>query len=114
ITGTLPAARSDAAAVTIGGTAYLVGGYTGTRADAEVLATTDGRHFRAVAALPVPVRYPAAAPFGGKVLVFGGQAVTGTRVGRPVDTIQAVDPARHTASVIGRLPEPLAGAAAFT
>ena len=28
--------------------------------------------------------------------------------------IQAVDPARHTATVIGRLPEPLAGAAAVT
>jgi len=31
-----------------------------------------------------------------------------------VNTIQAVDPARHTCSVIGHLPEPLAGAAAAT
>ena len=34
--------------------------------------------------------------------------------GRAVNVIQAVDPARHTAAVIGHLPEPLAGAAAVT
>ena len=38
----------------------------------------------------------------------------GPRAGQPVDAIQAIDPARHTARVIGRLPEPLAGAAAAT
>ena len=31
-----------------------------------------------------------------------------------MNVIQAVDPARRTAAVIGRLPEPLAGAAAVT
>ena len=31
-----------------------------------------------------------------------------------MNVIQAVDPARRAASVIGRLPEPLAGAAAVT
>ena len=31
-----------------------------------------------------------------------------------MDAIQAVDPARHSAAVIARLPEPLAGAAAVT
>jgi len=56
VTGSLPAPRSDAAAVTIGGTAYVVGGYDGNRPDASVLATTDGRTFTTVAALPVPVR----------------------------------------------------------
>ena len=112
--GSLPAPRSDAAAVTIGSTTYLVGGYDGTRPDAPVLATTDGPAFTTVTALPVPVRYPAAAALGGKIYVFGGQAITGPHAGAPVNVIQAVDPARRTAAVIGDLPEPLAGAAAMT
>ena len=112
--GSLPAPRSDAAAVTIGGTTYLVGGYDGHRPDAAVLATTDGRAFTTVAALPVPVRYPAVAALGGRIYLFGGQAITGPQAGAPVSVIQAVDPARRTAAVIGALPEPLAGAAAVT
>jgi len=112
--GSLPAPRSDAAAVSIGGTTYLVGGYDGTRPDASVLATRDGRTFAVVAALRVPVRYPAVAALDGQIFVFGGQAITGPRAGAPVRTIQEVDPARHTAAVIGELPEPLAGAAAVT
>jgi PQQ-like domain len=112
--GSLPAPRSDAAAVSIGDTTYLVGGYDGTRPDASVLATRDGRTFAVVAALRVPVRYPAVAALDGQILVFGGQAITGPRAGAPVRVIQEVDPARHTATVIGELPEPLAGAAAVT
>lgn len=114
ITGSMPALRSDAAAVTIGATTYVIGGYNGTRADAPVLATTDGRKFTTIADLPVPVRYPAAAALGGQIFVFGGQAITGRHAGAPLDTIQVVDPARHTAAVIGHLPQPLAGAAAMT
>jgi hypothetical protein len=114
VTGSLPAPRSDAAAVTIGGTAYVVGGYDGARPDASVLATTDGGAFTAVAALPVPVRYPAVAALDGVIYVFGGQAITGPDAGAAVKVIQAVAPARHTASVIGTLPEPLAGAVAAT
>ena len=112
--GSMPAPRSDVAAVTIGRTAYLVGGHDGFRPDAAVLATTNGHTFTTVAALPVPVRYPAVAALGGKVFVFGGQALTGPRVGAAVDVIQVVDPARHSAAVIGHLPEPLTGAIAVT
>lgn len=43
VTGSLPAPRSDAAAVSIGGVAYVAGGYDGSKPDAAVLATTDGR-----------------------------------------------------------------------
>jgi PQQ-like domain len=113
-TGSMPAPRSDAAAVTIGATTYVIGGYDGTRADAPVLATTDGRKFTTIADLPVPVRYPAAAALNGQIFVFGGQAITGRHAGAPLDTIQAVDPARHTAAVIGHLPQPVSGAAAMT
>ena len=112
--GSMPAPRSDAVAATIGPTTYVVGGYDGARPDAAVLATTNGRTFTKVAALQIPVRYPAVAALGGKIFVFGGQAITGPHAGAPVNTIQAVNPARHTAAIIGHLPEPLAGAAAVT
>ena len=114
VTGSLPAPRSDAAAVTIAGTAYVVGGYDGSKPDASVLATTDGRTFTTMATLPVPVRYPTVAALNGMIYAFGGQAITGLDAGAAVNVIQVVDPARHTAAVIGRLPEPLAGAAAVT
>lgn len=110
----LPKARSDLTAVTVGATTYLLGGYDGARPDAAVLATTAGRAFRTVAALRVPVRYPAVAALGGKIYVFGGEAVTGPHAGVPVNTIQAVDPARRTSTIVGKLPEPLAGAVAVT
>ena len=113
-TGSMPVRRSDAAAVTVGSTTYVVGGYNGSQPDAAVLATTNGRKFTTAATLRVPVRYPAVAALGGLIYVFGGQAVTGAHAGAPVDTIQAIDPARHTARVIGHLPEPLAGALAVT
>jgi outer membrane protein assembly factor BamB len=112
--GTLPAPRSDSVAVTIGPTAYVLGGYDGNRPQPAVLATTTGRRFAVVARLAVPVRYPAAAAAGGRIYVFGGEAVTGPQAGRPVSTIQVVNPAAGTSAVVGRLPEPLAGAAAVT
>jgi hypothetical protein len=112
--GSLPAPRSDAQAVTIGALTYLIGGYDGSEPDAWVIATTDGRAYTRVAALPVPVRYPAVAALNGQIYAFGGQAVTGPHAGLPVNLIQAVDPARRTAGIVGHLPEPLAGAAAVT
>jgi hypothetical protein len=112
--GSMPAPRSDAAAVTVGPTTYIVGGYDGTHPDAPVLATTNGRTFTTVVALRIPVRYPAVAALGGRIFVFGGQAISGPQAGAPIDAIQMVDPARHAAAVIGHLPEPLAGAAAMT
>jgi outer membrane protein assembly factor BamB len=122
--GSLPAPRSDAAGVTIGNDTYVVGGYDGTHPDAAVLvttglvttglATTGGHTFSTVANLPDPVRYPGVAALDGQIYVFGGQAVTGAQAGKPVDVIQAVDPARHSAAVVGHLPEPLSGAAAMT
>jgi hypothetical protein len=108
------AAAADGAAVSVGAVTYLVGGYDGSRAGAWVLATTDGRSYRKVAELPVPVRYPAVATLGGRIYAFGGQAVTGPHAGAPVSVIQAIDPARGTAAVAGDLPEPLAGAMAVT
>jgi DNA-binding beta-propeller fold protein YncE len=108
--GRLPAARAGLAAVNVGGTAYLVGGSTGA---GDVLATTDGRHFRSVGRLPVPVRDAAVAALGDQIWVFGGQAAAG-----PVSDIQRVTVpgagSHGTARAVlaGHLPRPVTGAAA--
>jgi outer membrane protein assembly factor BamB len=112
--GSLPAPRSDAQAATIGTTTYIVGGFDGSKPDASVVATTNGQTYRTIATLPVPVRYAAVAALGGRIYAFGGEAITGPHAGMPVSVIQAVDPARRTASIVGNLPEALAGAAAVT
>ena len=112
VIGQLPQPRSDASALTIGSTAYIVGGYDGTNADREVLSTTDGTTFHNVTSLPVPVRYPAVAAVGKQIYVFGGQAVGGA--GQPVNAIQMVDPAARTARVVGHLPMALSATTVVT
>jgi hypothetical protein len=112
-TAGLPQPRAGSTTVIIGTTCYVVGGAEGASADREVLATTDGRTFRAVASLPVPVEYPAVAAVDGRSFVFGGTTVGG-RASAPVDDIQRVDPATGQASVVGHLPTPLEGAGAAT
>ena len=109
ITARLPRPRSDVSAVTLGGTAYLLGGYDGARYDGRVLATRDGRRFAVVAALPVPVRYPAVAGIGRQIWVFGGQTPSGL-----TDAIQQVSLATGKAAIVGHLPDPATGATAFT
>ena len=109
VAGRLPGPRSDLSSVTLGGTAYLVGGYDGASYDAAVLATGNGRTFRAVARLPVPVRYAAVAGAGRDIYVFGGQTTAG-----PSRVIQRVNLDTGRATVVGRLPAPVTGATAFT
>jgi hypothetical protein len=101
-------ARADAGAVTIGSTVYVVGGYDGKALEPEVASTTDGRTYSPVAALPVPVRYPALAVLGSQIYVFGGLRANG----HPSNAVQLVDPAKRTAQVVGHLPRALDGAAA--
>lgn len=113
VIGQLPQPRSDTTATSVGNTTVVVGGYDGTTADPSVLTTTDGSSFSTVASLPVPVRYAAVAAIGSSVYVFGGMAVSGPSAGQPVSTIQRVDIATRTATVVGTLPTPLEGAVAF-
>ena len=108
ILGSLPRPRADGDAVTIGGTAYVVGGYDGPSLDPAVLATADGATFRTVTDLSVPVRYPAVAALGGLIYVFGGESLGGL----PVAAVQVVNPGNGTDKVIGQLPLALSGAAA--
>lgn len=110
VSGQLTVARADARAVTIGDTAYVVGGYDGPSMDTAVLATTDGRVFRQVATLPVPVRYPTLAVADGVVYVLGGQNAAGA----PVPTVQEIDPHSGRAVVTGSLGVPLAASVATT
>ncbi len=106
--GKLPTVRSDLSAVTIGKTAYVLGGYDGTTPLASVLATPDGSTFSEVTQLPEPARYLAVATLGGRIYAFGGE----TGNGSASDAIQEVDPKAGTAKVIGHLPGPVSHAGA--
>jgi hypothetical protein len=109
---TLPEARSDLSATTLGGTTYIVGGFDGSAMATDVLATVDGVSFRPVAQLAVPVRYAALAGVGHSLWVVGG--VTSTSEGGTTDTdgVQKVDLLSGRVSVAGRLPRPLGHATA--
>jgi hypothetical protein len=114
----LSSPRSDSAAVTIDGTsgptAYVVGGYTGSSYLPEVLATKDGRTYRDLAALKVPVRYPAVAAAGTTLYVLGGEVASSGSATAATADVQAVDTTTGAVSVVATLPQPLYGAAAFT
>lgn len=107
--GPLPHARSDLAAVTIGAHAYLVGGYDGTILDPAILGTTDGRTYRMVGRLPIPVRYAAVTAIGDLIVVSGGQTSNGSTA-----AIQEFDTRTGRARVAGALPYAVQGAAAVT
>jgi hypothetical protein len=109
VVGHLPQPRADLAAVTIGTSVYLIGGYDGTNATRDVLATSDGVQFHTIAQLPVGVRYPAVAALGDKVFVFGG-ALSGSES----SAVQQIDVRTGSARVIGELPSPRTEAAAVT
>ena len=127
VTGQLPQPRADDEAVTVAGTAYVVGGYDGSTGDTAVLATQNGSSYSTVATLPVDVRYGAVAAAGGKIYVFGGETVPGGTTleystptpttspppGQQVALVQQIDPQTHTARVAGYLPRGVQGAAAF-
>jgi hypothetical protein len=106
--GTLPAARADLSAVTVGDQVVVAGGGASGQADPRVLVTSDGRLFTVVATLPHAVRYAGVVAIGGHVLVIGGEGPSGD-----VRWIQSVDVAAGTAEVVGRLPAPLSHATAL-
>ena len=109
VTGALNRARSDSNGISAGPAGYVIGGYDGTVLDPQVLATTDGRHFRVAARLPVPVRYAGTVAASGLIWVFGGQGAAGA-----TDVIQRIDPATGAAAVVGRLPQAVQGATAIS
>jgi N-acetylneuraminic acid mutarotase len=106
--GQLPTVRSDLSAVALGGRAYVLGGYDGSKPIDSVLATADGRRFTQVATLPAPARYLAVAALGGKIYAFGGEDAAGNAS----DAIREVNVKAGTARVVGHLPHALSHASA--
>jgi len=106
VVGHLPNPASDLSAVPVGDDAVVLGGYDGAQLLDTVLRTADGTSFTTVARLPVAVRYASVATDGSRVYVLGGELASGLDSSQ----IQAVDLAKGTASVVGRLPEPLSHA----
>jgi N-acetylneuraminic acid mutarotase len=107
IAGRLPRPLSDVVATTVGQTVYLVGGYDGTIARAEIYATTDGINFRVVARLPQGLRYPAVAAADGRIVIAGGATASG-----PTNGVYGLDPQTGTVTRIASLPVALAHASA--
>jgi hypothetical protein len=117
VAGQLPTPRADLAAATApNGTVYLAGGYDGSQFSTTVLSTKDGTHFSEVGQLAVPVRYPAVAVDGSRLLVIGGEtgATPGAAAQTAVDDIQSVDLHTGQASVVGHMPRPISHASTAT
>lgn len=112
--GHLPEPRSDLSSVTLGGTAYIVGGFDGTTMTPDVLATADGVTFRSVAKLAVPVRYGAVAGAGNTIWVVGGVLSTSEGGTAETDAIQKVDLTTGQSEVVGHLPQAMGHATALT
>ena len=100
--GTLPRATSDAAVATVGGTAYVIGGYDGAIALDTIVAWRPGVQARVVARLPLSLRYAAVAAVAGQLVIAGG--THGEAAGRE---ILRFDPTSGRVTAIGRLPEAL-------
>jgi YVTN family beta-propeller protein len=105
---TLPAPSSDQAGTAVGGTAYIVGGYTGTRWLDTIVAWRPGSRAHVVAHLPQAVRYAAVTAAAGRVVIAGGSLVSGTAS----SAVYAFDPKSRAVARIGSLPAPTTHAAA--
>lgn len=111
VIGHLPGARADVTAAVIGHTVLLIGGFDGVGPQRDVWASTDGRHFHAIARLPQAVRYAAVVADGECAYVFGGLISGGEYDGRFSNLVQRVCVSGHpSAAAIGHLPMPVAHA----
>ena len=105
--GSLPTPASDVAVASVGGTAYVVGGYDGTNWLDTILAWRPGSPPRVVAHLPFGLRYAAIAADGGRLIVAGGTTPSGIS-----DVILTFNSATGKVLQIGRLPVALTHASA--
>lgn len=110
--GLLPHPRSDAAATQVGNEIIVLGGFDGTAAVPDILATADGTSFHAVGKLATPVRGPAVAVVGTTVFVFGGVISGADTTGTFSSDVQAYNITTGRTRVVGTLPAPLAHARA--
>ncbi|MHB8657090.1 MAG: kelch repeat-containing protein [Solirubrobacteraceae bacterium] len=107
LAGQLPAAASDVGAATIGSTAYVVGGYTGTTPLDTIVSWSGSGTANVVGHLPHPVRYAAVAASAGRLVIAGG--TDGTTA---TSDVFVFDPAARRLTRIATLPQPLTHAAA--
>ena len=108
VVGRLPAPSSDQSAAVIGDTAYVVGGYTGTRWLDTIVAWRPGVQPRVVAHLPFALRYAAVAAAGGRLVIAGGSLESGAASA----AVLTYKPGSRGVAKIGHLPTPTTHAAA--
>jgi hypothetical protein len=107
VAGRIPQALSDLDAVVVDNVAYVIGGWNGTETNRAIYAakptgSSAGLQVHTVAQLPLGVRYPAAAPLGGHVIVAGGETTSGT----PTTAAWSFDPATGRVTPLPSLPAP--------
>jgi outer membrane protein assembly factor BamB len=100
--GTLGEPLSDLGAASLGGTTYLVGGYTGSRYATAVLRFRPGVQPTVVARLPQGLRYAGVAALGSRLYVAGGLTTAGAS-----REVYAVNPQAGTVTKVASLPRPL-------
>lgn len=105
----LPRLLSDVAAASTARALYLVGGYDGHVPRPEIYRTADGLRFVEVARLPTGLRYPAVTAVGRDIVIAGGTSSHGLS-----DRIFDLDTATGKLRTLGRLPQPVAHAEAFS
>ena len=108
IIGRLPEARTDAQAVVLDKTLYIVGGYDGAKEPLTMLASADGTTFRQIGVLLQGNRRGTLVGVGAFLYLIGGEE-NGTASAR----ILRIDPTDGAVTQIGRLPAPLSGAVGF-
>jgi hypothetical protein len=106
----LPRPLSDAGAATLGGAAYVAGGWDGVTPSPTVYRDVPGRAPTVAGRLSAGVRYPAVASLAGKLLVAGGE----TSSGKAVSAIEAFDPRSGRTVRVARLPYGVTDAAGAT
>src|SRR5512133_707121 len=109
----LSAPVQRAAAVAAPGTGsdvYVLGGLdeAGSSASGVFRLDVGSGRLSSVGVVPSPFHDAAAAELGGRILVFGGGAASGT------DLVQSVDPGTGSASIVGHLPAALSDLTAAT
>lgn len=108
IIGRLPEARTDARAVVLDNTLYVVGGYDGVKEPLTMLASADGTTFRQIGVLLQGNRRGTLVGVGPFLYLIGGEE-NGTASAR----ILRIDPTDGAVTQLGQLPAPLAGAVGF-
>jgi YVTN family beta-propeller protein len=108
LVGQLPTPSSDQAGVAIGRSAYVVGGFTGTRWLNTIVAWRPGTPARIVGHLPFPVRYAAVTDVRGRLLIAGGSLPSGNAS----SAVLEFNPSTHRVVRLGSLPAPTTHAAA--